>query len=346
MQRMARGAALLAARMHADGLVDGLLALGGTMGTDLALDVASALPLGVPKVLVSTVAHSHLLPPQRIPVDLIGVLWAGGLHGLNALCESALAQAAGAVVGACRNARPPAFERPLIGMTSLGATTLRYMKTLRPALEARGYELAVFHCTGMGGQAFEALAAQGRFAAVFDFCLQELANAVFGSCVTAGPDRLLGASRAGIPQLVAPGALDMVDFPAWGNAPPGLETASAHRHNRLIASAALGAPQRRRVAAEVAARLAQAWGPTCLLLPLQGIDEWDRTDGPMHDPLAQSALVEELRRRVQPPTQVIEIDAHINDAAFCEAALRVFDRWVEEGRVVRPRALEKAQAGQ
>ena len=110
----------------------GLLVLGGTMGTDLALDVASSLPLGVPKVVLSTVAFSPLLPPERMPPDLMMVLWAGGLYGLNSLCRSALAQAAGAVVGACRVAHAPRFDRPVIGMTSLGSSALKYMVHLKP----------------------------------------------------------------------------------------------------------------------------------------------------------------------------------------------------------------------
>ena len=199
MAAMARGASRLAAQLHQERCIDGLLALGGTMGTDLALDVANALPLGVPKVLLSTIAHSHLLPAQRIPPDLIMVLWAGGLFGLNSVCRSALSQAAGAIIGTCRASLPPSFERPVVGMTSLGSSNLHYMLHLKPALDARGYEVAVFHTTGMGGRAFETLAADGQFAAVFDFSLQELANHVAGSCVTAGPDRLLGAGRAGVP---------------------------------------------------------------------------------------------------------------------------------------------------
>ena len=121
-----------------------MLALGGTMGTDLALDAAAALPVGVPKVVVSTIAYSHLVPPERIPADLIMLLWSGGLYGLNSLCRSSLAQAAGAILGACRLAQPPCFDRPLIGITSLGSSALSYMKRLKPALEARGYEVAVF----------------------------------------------------------------------------------------------------------------------------------------------------------------------------------------------------------
>lgn len=332
MTLMARGAAKLAARWHAEGRIDGLLALGGTMGTDLALEVAQALPLGVPKVVVSTIAYSHLLPPERIPPDLIMVLWAGGLYGLNSLCRSALSQAAGAVLGACRQARAPAFERPLVGMTSLGSSALTYMKTLKPALEARGYEVAVFHTTGMGGRAFEALAAEGRFCAVMDFSLQELANQLGGSCVTAGPDRLLGAGRAGTPQIVAPGAIDMLDFPAWQPTPRGLEGRPAHTHNRLLASA-LSAPEfRRGVATEIASRLARAEGATCVLLPLHGIEGWDRPGEPLHDPEGLAAFTAALRDSVG-ATRMIELDAHINDAAFCEAALRVFDAWVADGTV-------------
>lgn len=335
MTLMAQGAAKLAARWQAEGRIDGLLALGGTMGTDLALDVALALPLGVPKVVVSTIAYSHLLPPERIPPDLIMVLWAGGLYGLNSLCRSALSQAAGAVLGACRQACVPAFERPLVGMTSLGSSALTYMKTLKPALEARGYEVAVFHTTGMGGRAFEALAAAGRFCAVMDFSLQELANQLGGSCVTAGPDRLLGAGRAGTPQIVAPGAIDMLDFPAWQATPAGLEGRPAHMHNRLLASALSSPGFRRGVAAEIGRRLARAEGPACVLLPLQGIEGWDRPGEPLHDPEGLTAFVDGLRHSLSPRTRLVELDAHINDAAFCDAALAVFDDWVAKGLVVK-----------
>jgi uncharacterized protein (UPF0261 family) len=130
MTLMAEGAAALASRLHAEGRIHGFLALGGSMGTDLAFDVAAALPLGVPKVVISTIAYSHLIPPERITPDLIMVLWAGGLYGLNSLCQSALAQGAGAVVGAMQAAQPPRLDRPLVGMTSLGKSCLAYMVRL------------------------------------------------------------------------------------------------------------------------------------------------------------------------------------------------------------------------
>lgn len=333
MAGMARGAARLARRLHAEGRIDGLLALGGTMGTDLALDAAAALPVGVPKVVLSTIAHSHLLPPERIPADLIMLLWSGGLYGVNSLCRSSLAQAAGAVLGACRLARPPRFERPLVGITSLGSSVLSYMKRLKPALEARGYEVAVFHTTGMGGRAFEELAAQGRFAAVFDFSLQELANHLGGSCVTAGASRLTGSGRAGVPQIVAPGATDMVDFAAWAGPPPRFAGRPSHAHNRLIASSVCDAALRAEIAREIAERLVAASGPSCLLLPLRGVEEWDRPGQPLHDPDGLSALVAALRGSVRAPVELVELDAHINDAAFTDAALAVFDRWVAAGLI-------------
>ncbi len=333
MTLMARGAATLAARLHAQGRIQGLLALGGSMGTDLALEVAAALPIGVPKVVVSTIAHSHLIPPERITPDLTMMLWAGGLYGLNDLCRSTLAQGAGAVVGAMAAAGAPRRDRPLVGMTSLGKSCLRYMVRLRPALEARGYELAVFHSTGMGGRAFEALAESGAFCAVLDFCLQELANHLGGSVVSSGAGRLTGAGRRGTPQIVAPGAVDMVDFPTWQPVPAALADRAVHVHNRLIASATSAPPLRRAIAAEIGARLAGARGPVCLLLPLRGVEQWDRPGEPLHDEEGLRAFVDAMRAAARPPLRCIELDAHINDDAFCDAALAVFDDWVARGLV-------------
>ncbi len=333
MTLMAQGASALTAQLHSEARIQGMLALGGSMGTDLAFDVAAALPIGVPKVLLSTIAYSHLIPPERITPDLIMVLWAGGLYGLNSLCQSALAQAAGAVVGAMQAAQPPRSDRPLVGMTSLGKSCLRYMVHLRPALEARGYELAVFHSSGMGGRAFEALAAAGRFCAVLDFSLQELANHLGGSVVSAGADRLTGAGRSGTPQIVAPGAVDMIDFPTWQPVPNSLAGRAVHVHNRLIASATSPPSLRQRIAADIGARLSKSTGPTCLLLPLRGVEQWDQPGEPLHDPEGLHAFITAMRAAVTPAFQCIELDAHINDEAFCTQALKIFDSWVAQGLI-------------
>ena len=197
MQIMAAGTAALTARLHREGRFGGMIVLGETMGTDLALGVCTALPLGVPKYIVSTVAFSPLIPAGRLAADTQMILWAGGLYGLNSVCRASLSQAAGAVLGAARAAVPPDRALPLIGMTSLGKSALRNMVPLKPELEARGYELAVFHATGMGGRAFESLAGQGAFACVFDLCTQELGNHIHGSAISARADRLTAAGRAG-----------------------------------------------------------------------------------------------------------------------------------------------------
>lgn len=337
MTKMAEGAVALALRLYAAGEVHGLLALGGTMGTDLALDVTAALPLGMPKFIVSTVSYSHLIPPERLAPDLMMVLWAGGLYGLNSICQSILSQAAGAVLGACRGVVPPRSDRPAVAITSLGSSCLRYMMTLKPELERRGYEAVVFHMTGMGGRAMESLIEQGRFVAVFDLALQEIANQVMGSVVNAGPTRLEAAGRRGIPQIVAPGATDMIDLQTWAPMPKDYQGRPYHAHNRLLASVTNTPGERRAVARHIAARLAAATGPTAFLLPLRGIQAWDREGEALHDPPGLAALIDEFRRRIEPPVQMQELDLHINDPGFVAAALGVFDRWVAEGRIPRGR---------
>ena len=333
MALMAKGAATLARRVFDEGKADGVIALGGSMGTDLALDVAAALPLGVPKFVVSTIAYSHLIPPERIAPDLMMILWAGGLYGLNPICKSVLSQACGAVVGAARVGTRPENDRPLVGMTSLGSSCLKYMKHLQPELEKRGYDLAVFHATGMGGRAFEAIAAEGGFAAVFDFCTQEVNNHLNGSCVTSGPDRLENAGRQGTPQIVAPGGLDMVDLQAWRDLPVLLTERPYHAHNRLLGSVTTDLEGRKDIARLVAEKLATASGETAFILPTGGIQEWDKLDQPLHDPDGLTALIEAFRTALPASVELHEIDAHINDPAFSTKALEIFDGWVARGIV-------------
>jgi uncharacterized protein (UPF0261 family) len=338
MQIMARGAAALAAQLQAQGRIHGVIVLGGSMGTDLALDLCAALPLGVPKYVVSTVSFSPMIPAERLAPDIQMILWAGGLYGLNSICRAALSQAAGAVLGAARAVAPPRQDRPLIGMTSFGKTVLRYMVTLKPALESRGFEVAVFHATGMGGRAFEALAAEGRFAAVMDFAPQEVANHHFGSAITAGPDRMTAAGRAGVPQIVSIGCYDLLDLVGWHPVPDRFRDRPLHAHNRLITSVLLSAEERRDLAGVFAQKLATASGPVVLLLPLRGGNEWDRADGPLHDAAGLAAFCDAMRRACPPNVRLVELDAHINDPAFHDAALAVVDGWIAAGVLPKPAA--------
>ena len=332
MQIMTAGAVKLALSLHAEGKFDGVVILGGTMGTDLALDVCRALPLGVPKYVVSTVSFSPLIEPERLAADIQMILWAGGLYGLNSVCKSALSQAAGAVLGAARAVEPVENDLPVVGMTSLGSSCLKYMKLLKPALEERGFEVAIFHATGMGGMAFESIAKNGGFACVMDFALPELGNWMVGSVINAGADRMLNAGRAGIPQIVAPGCLDLIDFAGWQDIPEQYQDRPFHEHNRLIKSSALNNEERRETAKEVAKRLAMSTAPVHVILPNQGIEEWDRLGDVAHDPEGLAAFLDQMRRSVKEPVQMTEIDAHINDQAFADAALLVFDGWLADER--------------
>jgi uncharacterized protein (UPF0261 family) len=207
------------------------------------------------------------------------------------------------------------------------------MKLLKRPLEERGFEVAIFHATGMGGMAFESIAAEGGFAAVMDFALPELGNLMAGSVVNAGKDRMLNAGRQGIPQIVAPGCLDLIDFAGWQEIPPRYADRPFHEHNRLIKSSALNEEERRETAREVARRLGQSKAPVHVILPNRGIEEWDKEGGPAHDPKGLAAFLDEMRTAIKPPVRLTEIDAHINDRAFAEKALEILDGWVSEGIV-------------
>lgn len=336
MQIMARGAQHLAMAEYHAGKFDAMIAMGGSMGTDLALDVALALPLGVPKYIISTIAFSPLLPPERLAADIQMILWAGGLYGLNSVCKSSLSQAAGAIVGAARAVEPPPHNRPLVGMTSLGSSALRYMLDLKPALEERGFEVAIFHATGMGGRAFESLAAEGAFACVMDFCTQELGNHIHGSNISAGADRMTNAGLKGVPQILSGGCYDLVDFIGWQGVADKWKDHIVHVHNRLISSVVLNATERQQVAQAFCRQMATAKGPTVFLMPNQGFGEWDRPEGDLHDPEGLAAFLAEMRRGMPENVQTYELDCHINDKEFSAKALAVFDEWLAQGVISRP----------
>jgi uncharacterized protein (UPF0261 family) len=208
------------------------------------------------------------------------------------------------------------------------------MVSLTPALTARGYEPVVFHCTGMGGRAMEALIEAGTFVAVFDLAVCEVAAEAFGAATSAGPHRLEAAARRGIPQIVAPGGCDMIDFQTW-RPPPQYLGRPSHAHNRLISSVQMSPGERRSVAATLGEKLRAACGPSVFLLPLHGIEEWDRAGQALHDPPGLLQFVDAVRRCVGAPTELVELPCHINDPQFVAAALAVFDRWVSQGLVPR-----------
>ena len=331
MQVMAQGASKIASELYFKNQMHGVIILGGSMGTDLALEVCQALPLGVPKQIVSTVAFSPMIAPSRLVGDIQMTLWAGGLYGLNSICKSSLSLAAGAVIGAAKMAKPWDKSKPVVGMTSFGSSALTYMIDLFPAMEKRGFELAVFHATGMGGMAFDDLARQGVFSCVMDFAPQEITNLVFGSVLSAGENRMLGAGVANTPQIVAPGCIDLIDFPTWQDPPEIFKGREFHAHNRLICSAGLTIEEQCQVGREICERISQSRAPVHLIMPTTGIQAWDREGQPFYNPDAKQALTMEFRNSCKAPAIFTELDCHINDKEFVDKALEIFDAWLDEG---------------
>ena len=208
------------------------------------------------------------------------------------------------------------------------------MKKLKPALEARGFEVAIFHATGMGGMAFEQIAKQGKFVCVMDFALPELGNLLAGSVINGGEDRMLSAGVANIPQIIAPGCIDLIDFAGWQKIPEKYSGRPFHEHNRLIKSSALNTEERQEAAQEINIRLKKSQAPVHVILPLKGIEEWDKIDGPAYDPDGLSAFMNEMKNSIKEPIGVTEIDNHINDEEFSLTVMKIFDNWVEQGIVL------------
>ncbi|MEP1486854.1 MAG: Tm-1-like ATP-binding domain-containing protein [Algibacter sp.] len=341
MTKTAEGASKLTRQLYDEGKIEGMIALGGTMGTDLALDVAASLPLGVPKYVVSTIAFSHLIPPSRITPDLTMMLWSGGLYGLNTVCKSVLRQACGAVLGAAIAAKKPEAQKPLIAMSSLGKSALKYMVHLKPELEKRGYELIVFHTTGQGGRALEWLAGRNRFAAVLDFSLQEVVNDLYKSIVTSGKKRMETAGLAGVPQIIAPGSINIIDIPTWQKPIKKLRGRPFHTHNRLLSSVVLSKKELKRAARNIAKKASLAKGEVAMILPKKGVLEWDREGNELHDPQVLNEFFKEIKKSIKPEVGIVELDCHINDKEFTDKVLEMFDDWVQKGIIEKGKQIEQ-----
>ena len=315
---MAKAAAELAVRLHAEGRVDGVLGAGGSGNTAIVTAAMRALPIGVPKLMVSTMAAGDTR-------DYVGgsdvTLMASvtDVAGLNSISARILANAAAAMAGMVN--MPPVErldERPLIGATMFGVTT-PCVDRARELLEARGYEVLVFHATGTGGRAMESLVDSGLLRGVLDVTTTELCDDLVGGVLSAGPGRLEAAGRAGLPQVVSVGALDMVNFGARDTVPPRFEDRNLYVHNPSVTLMRTTPDECRELGRRIAAKLSAAQGPTVLFLPLRGVSLIDADGQPFHDPEADAALFDALRAGAGERVEVIEMDCNINDAAFAEA---------------------------
>ena len=327
----AKGAAVLIADLHARGEVGGVLGLGGSAGTIIGTSAMRALPICVPKVMVSTLASGTVR--QFVgDKDIMMVNSVVDILGINRISRPILRNAARAVAGMIALASPPIStdDKPLVAITMFGVTTKCVMRA-KEQIEKAGFEALVFHATGNGGQAMETLIAEGLIAGVLDLTTTELADEHCGGFLSAGPDRLSAAGRAGVPQVVSVGAMDMVNFFAPETVPAKYKGRKLYPHNPVVTLMRTTPEENARIGADLGKKAAAAKGPTSILLPRKGLSAIDAAGQPFDDPEAREALYAAIREHAK-GVEIIEMDQHINDPEFADAAVRKLLDLMKMGR--------------
>lgn len=320
VQTMIRGASALVKDLHDQRRLSAILAVGGGTGTHIGTGVMRALPLGIAKLMVSTVASrdmSQLIGTKDITVmhSVIDIL------GLNPISKRILANAASAIAGMAFKADEIRSAKPIIGLTSFGFITEGAMR-VKKRLEALDYEVAPFHANGTGGMAMEDLVEQGLISGVLDFALHEFADQMYGGyCGDIGPGRLESAGARGIPQVVVPGGLDCIvlEFNSVETMPPDLRDRKVFWYD-FRSGVRTSREDMSRLARTIGDKLNRAKGPTTFLIPIKGWSEADAAGHPLYEPATNGVFVTELKGILDDRIEIIEIDAHINDEAFTEAA--------------------------
>jgi uncharacterized protein (UPF0261 family) len=317
MTIMAEGAARLAVQLHQEGKIDGILALGGSGGTAIASAAMRRLPVGLPKVMVSTVASGDVKPYVGIK-DVTMMYSVVDIAGLNRVSRRVLANAAGAICGMVEQEMPAAEDKPLIAATMFGVTT-PCVTAVRERLEQAGYEVLVFHATGSGGQAMEGLVKDGFISGVADITTTEWCDELVGGVLSAGPERLEAAAAKGLPQVVSCGALDMVNFWAIETIPPQFKERTLYKHNPNVTLMRTTPQECAELGRIIASKLNRAKGPTALFIPRRGVSAIDKEGQPFYLPEADAALFDALRKNIRRPVELVELDLHINDPEFAAA---------------------------
>jgi uncharacterized protein (UPF0261 family) len=305
--------------LHAEGSVAGVIGLGGSAGTTIGTAAMRTLPIGVPKVMASTLASGQV----RAYVgdkDILMLNTVVDVAGINHISRIVLGEAARAMAGlvTLRDRPAPTRDKPVIAATMFGVTTPCVARARR-VLEDAGYEVVVFHATGTGGQAMESLIDDGLVAGVLDITTTELADELVGGVLSAGPSRLTAAGRQGIPQVISVGALDMVNFGPAETVPGKFSDRKFHRHNANVTLMRTTADENRKLGQEIAHKARASTGPTAILFPLQGVSAIDREGQPFEDRPARDALLQALCES-RSEVELVEVDRHINDPEFAEAA--------------------------
>jgi uncharacterized protein (UPF0261 family) len=338
VEAMARGVSEIVKDLHAQGRLDAVLALGGSGGTAIAAQAMRQLPVGVPKLIVSTMASGDTRPYVGA-VDVTLMYSVVDISGLNPISERILGNAAAAAAGMAKAQGPDSdAEKPLVGATMFGVTT-PCVTEARKRLEELGYEVLVFHATGTGGQSMEALMRSGFITASLDVTTTELADELVGGVLSAGPDRLEAAGALGIPQVVSLGALDMVNFGPFESVPAEFRDRLLYKHNPTVTLMRTTPEECAALGRTIARKLNEARGPLTVFVPLKGVSLIATEGQVFHDPAADEALFGTLRENLDPEVDLRELDLDVNDPEFAHALAdrlhTLYEAWSSAPREVR-----------
>jgi uncharacterized protein (UPF0261 family) len=317
---MAQGAPVVLARLVAEKKVDGVIALGGGGGTAIGTAAMRALPVGFPKLMVSTLASGNTA--QYVGVkDIVMFPSIVDVEGLNRISRQILTRAAGAICGMVEFKPEVGNDKPVIVASMFGNTT-ECVRAARKILENAGYEVLVFHATGTGGKTMESLIETGLVAGVLDITTTEWADEVVGGFQSAGPTRLEAAARNCVPAVVAPGCLDMVNFHGPESVPAKFRERTLYQHNPQVTLLRTNPEECIRIGSVIAEKLNLSRGPVTVLIPWKAISVISAPGQKFHDPAADRALFEALKSGLRKDIEVVEMDCAINDSAFAEACAR------------------------
>jgi uncharacterized protein (UPF0261 family) len=315
MEVMARGIPHVLRKLYDEGKFDGVISMGGGAGTVIATSGMRALPVGVPKLMVTTLASGDTSPYVGTS-DIVMMPTVVDVAGLNRISRMIFTYAAGAICGMVMSeVEKPAEEKPLIAATMFGNTT-RAVNHARQIMEANGYEVLVFHATGTGGKTMEMLIESGFIAGVMDITTTEWADEICGGVLSAGPTRLEAAAKMGIPQVVVPGCLDMCNFWAPETVPEKYKDRLFYRWNPNVTLMRTTPEENARMGEIFAEKLNAAKGPVVVLIPTKGWSELDAPGKPFWWPEADQAFIDALQRNLRPDIPVIMMDYNINDPEF------------------------------
>lgn len=314
---MTRGAPLLVSRLQQEGRIDGLISLGGGGGTAIGTAAMRALPIGFPKLMVSTLASGNTAPYVGVK-DIVMMPSVADVAGLNRLSRKLLAQAAGAICGMVETQVPvSASDRPVIVASQFGNTTPCVTRA-RALLEAAGYEVLIFAATGTGGRTLESLVESRLVSGVLDITTTEWADELVGGVLTAGPTRCEAAARAGVPAIITPGCLDMVNFGEPASVPSRFAGRRFYHHNAQVTLMRTTPEENAELGRILAGKCNLSTGPITVVFPLGGISVISAPGQPFHWPEADAALFGEWRRHLRPDIRVVEHPGNINDPAFAD----------------------------